>query len=141
VPSWGPSAHKPIGVRHQRRHQKILEETPSPYVSEDLRGRLTAAAVRLCASANYRSAGTVEFLVDDDTGDFYFLEVRKGRPSIYRPQEDVPFPGCACLSLCLCVCGGGGGSTVHQELGFNSHCELVLNDSVYLSFWVLVHVR
>eukprot|EP00803_Ostreobium_quekettii_P002335 evm.model.scf_303EXC.6 EVM.evm.TU.scf_303EXC.6 scf_303EXC:97659-103117(+) len=59
----------------QRRHQKILEETPSVLVTEDIRERLTAAAVRLCSAVKYRSAGTVEFLVDSDTKEFYFLEV------------------------------------------------------------------
>ncbi|DBA70016.1 TPA: hypothetical protein ACH3X2_012365 [Trebouxia sp. C0005] len=62
----------------QRRHQKIVEETPSPYVDRmgsELRQELAAAANRLGAAAQYRSAGTVEFLVDDDTAKFYFLEV------------------------------------------------------------------
>ncbi|KAL4418864.1 hypothetical protein ABPG77_002620, partial [Micractinium sp. CCAP 211/92] len=59
----------------QRRHQKILEETPSPFVTPDLRERLQGAAIRLGQKAKYRSAGTVEFIVDDDTGEFFFLEV------------------------------------------------------------------
>eukprot|EP00941_MAST-03F_sp_MAST-3F-sp1_P002360 g2360.t1 len=61
----------------QRRHQKIIEEAPSPFVSEfkDLREKLTGAAVQLAESVNYNSAGTVEFLVDGETGDFYFLEM------------------------------------------------------------------
>ena len=50
----------------QRRHQKILEETPSPIVSPDLRRQLTDAAVALCRHVGYRNAGTCEFLVDDD---------------------------------------------------------------------------
>ncbi|PSC69627.1 urea carboxylase [Micractinium conductrix] len=59
----------------QRRHQKVLEESPSPFVTPEMRVRLQAAAVRLGQLAKYRSAGTVEFIVDDDTGEFYFLEV------------------------------------------------------------------
>jgi len=59
----------------QRRHQKILEESPSPRVDADLRERMGEAAVRLGAALGYRSAGTVEFLFDDETGDFFFLEV------------------------------------------------------------------
>ncbi|MEW5305221.1 MAG: hypothetical protein WDW36_007777 [Sanguina aurantia] len=59
----------------QRRHQKVLEETPSPLVSPQMRAQLTAAAVQLGQSSSYRSAGTVEFLVDEDSGRFYFLEV------------------------------------------------------------------
>lgn len=61
----------------QRRHQKVLEETPSSFVSTrpELRAALRKAAHSLCSKIKYRSAGTVEFIVDDDTGLFYFLEV------------------------------------------------------------------
>jgi urea carboxylase len=61
----------------QRRHQKVLEETPSPFVATRpaLRAALQGAAVRLGKVAAYRSAGTVEFILDDATGEFYFLEV------------------------------------------------------------------
>lgn len=59
----------------QRRHQKILEETPSPFVTPELRERLQSAAVRLGQLAKYRSAGTVEFIVDDETEGYFFLEV------------------------------------------------------------------
>lgn len=59
----------------QRRHQKIVEETPSPGVDPHLRDKLCAAAVRLMQGAGYVSAGTVEFLLDDETGEFYLLEV------------------------------------------------------------------
>lgn len=59
----------------QRRHQKVVEETPSPFSNPEFRESITNAAVRLGKHANYRSAGTIEFLVDNDTGNFYFLEV------------------------------------------------------------------
>jgi len=59
----------------QRRHQKVLEETPSPLLDDTLRDDLTAAACRLGAAAKYRSAGTVEFIFDEDDRKFYFLEV------------------------------------------------------------------
>ncbi len=59
----------------QRRHQKILEESPSPRVDEQLREKMGDAALRLASELGYQSAGTVEFLVDDESGDFYFLEV------------------------------------------------------------------
>ena len=59
----------------QRRHQKIIEESPSPGVAPQLRERLCDAAVKLCKGVGYTSAGTVEFLVNDDTREFYFLEV------------------------------------------------------------------
>ncbi|MFP6623701.1 MAG: biotin carboxylase N-terminal domain-containing protein [Myxococcota bacterium] len=59
----------------QRRHQKILEESPSPRVDPALRERMGEAALHLGAALGYQSAGTVEFLVDDETGEFFFLEV------------------------------------------------------------------
>ena len=61
----------------QRRHQKVIEECPSPFIVKHpgLRERLTAAAVRLAESIHYGSAGTIEFLVDDESGSFFFLEM------------------------------------------------------------------
>jgi len=59
----------------QRRHQKIIEESPSPRVGEKLRDAMGEAALRLAAELGYHSAGTVEFLVDDASGEFFFLEV------------------------------------------------------------------
>jgi propionyl-CoA carboxylase alpha chain len=59
----------------QRRHQKIVEESPSPRVDAALRERMGEAALRLARALDYASAGTVEFLVDDASGEFFFLEV------------------------------------------------------------------
>ena len=63
----------------QRRHQKLIEETPSPLIEnrfKDLRKKMGKAAIRIAEVANYTNAGTVEFIVDD-AGNFYFLEVNK----------------------------------------------------------------
>ncbi|MDA9722034.1 urea carboxylase [Luminiphilus sp.] len=59
----------------QRRNQKVIEETPAPNIDDELRGRLQNTALDLLKAVSYRSAGTVEFIVDADTNDFYFLEV------------------------------------------------------------------
>ena len=59
----------------QRRHQKVLEEAPAPTITPEQRAAITSAAVRLAAEAGYVGAGTVEFLLDADTGEFYFLEM------------------------------------------------------------------
>ena len=59
----------------QRRNQKVIEETPAPNLKPVTRRALLDAAVRLCQAVNYRSAGTVEYVLDADTGAFYFLEV------------------------------------------------------------------
>lgn len=62
----------------QRRHQKVIEECPSPYIENrfpQLRKTLTECAVRFAESVNYASVGTVEFLVDDETGEHFYLEM------------------------------------------------------------------
>src|SRR4026209_969223 len=63
----------------QRRHQKVVEESPSPVVSADLRNRLAAAAAGIAGSVGYTNAGSVEFLLDED-GKFYFLEMNARLP-------------------------------------------------------------
>lgn len=59
----------------QRRHQKVIEETPSPYLTMEQREQMTTAALKLAKAVNYENAGTVEFIVNSKTGDFYFLEM------------------------------------------------------------------
>ncbi len=58
----------------QRRHQKLVEETPSPFMTKELRKKMGAAAIKAAASVNYEGVGTVEFLVDKDR-NFYFMEM------------------------------------------------------------------
>ncbi len=57
----------------QRRHQKLIEESPSPAVTQELRHQMGDAAIRLCQAVNYVNAGTIEFLFQD--GQFYFMEM------------------------------------------------------------------
>ncbi len=59
----------------QRRNQKVIEETPAPHLNEQQRDYLQKVAIQLMQSVNYRSAGTVEFVMDTETQEFYFLEV------------------------------------------------------------------
>ncbi|MDO8415664.1 MAG: urea carboxylase [Agitococcus sp.] len=73
----------------QRRNQKVIEETPAPHLSEDTRQALYATAIRLGQAVNYRSAGTVEFVFDADTQEFYFLEVNTRLQVEHGVTEEV----------------------------------------------------
>src|SRR5206468_3655369 len=70
----------------QRRHQKVLEEAPSPALDPHLRARMSEAAVAFAGAIGYRSAGTAEFMLDGS--DFWFLELN-GRIQVEHPVTEL----------------------------------------------------
>jgi acetyl/propionyl-CoA carboxylase alpha subunit len=87
----------------QRRHQKVLEESPSPFVGPDLRARLGEAALRIARGAGYTNAGTAEFLVAAD-GSFHFLEVN-ARLQVEHPVTELAY-GVDLVELQLRIASG-----------------------------------
>lgn len=72
----------------QRRHQKVIEESPSPFLDDHLREEMAQAAILVAAAVNYTNAGTVEFIVDPLTQKFYFLEMNT-RLQVEHPVTEM----------------------------------------------------
>lgn len=73
----------------QRRHQKVVERAPAPYLTDEQRAEITAYGVTIAKAANYYGAGTVEFLMDSDSGAFYFIEVNPRIQVEHTVTEEV----------------------------------------------------
>src|SRR5579883_3233507 len=73
----------------QRRNQKVIERAPAPYLDEAARRQLCEAALMIGRAARYENAGTVEFLMDADSGDFYFIEVNPRIQVEHTVSEEV----------------------------------------------------
>ena len=90
----------------QRRYQKLVEETPAPGLSADLRSALHAAAIRFAERLSYRGAGTVEFLVDRERDTFYFLEMN-ARIQVEHPVTEA-VTGVDLVAEQIAIAGGAG---------------------------------
>ncbi|HKL65652.1 MAG TPA: biotin carboxylase N-terminal domain-containing protein, partial [Roseovarius sp.] len=106
----------------QRRNQKVVERAPAPYLSDAQREDLCKLGYRICKHVNYECAGTVEFLMDMDTGDFYFIEVNPRVQVEHTVTEEVT--GIDIVQAQIRIAEG---STLLEATGKASQVEITLN--------------
>ena len=112
----------------QRRHQKIIEESPSPFINDDLRAAMGQAAVDAACAVSYVNAGTVEFMVASDR-DFYFLEMNT-RLQVEHPVTEF-VTGLDIVKLQFAVAAGEPLPVTQAEVGQHGHaieCRLYAED-------------
>jgi acetyl-CoA carboxylase biotin carboxylase subunit len=113
----------------QRRHQKVIEECPSPINDASLREQMGAAAVKLAQAVNYVGAGTVEFLVADATREFYFLEMNT-RLQVEHPVTEL-VTGIDIVREQITVADGAPLSFTQQQIQWQGHaieCRVYAED-------------
>ncbi|MGE6743717.1 acetyl-CoA carboxylase biotin carboxylase subunit [Allorhizobium pseudoryzae] len=103
----------------QRRRQKVWEEAPSVRLPEKVRQELCASAVRLARQVNYRGAGTVEYLYDDESGEFYFIEVNT-RIQVEHPVTEM-ITGIDLVQEMIRVAGGAKLSIRQEDVKVRGH--------------------
>ncbi|KAL2071967.1 hypothetical protein VTL71DRAFT_11310 [Oculimacula yallundae] len=117
----------------QRRHQKVVEESPCPYLSQEKREQICAVAIRIGKLLRYEGAGTVEFILDITTGNFYFLEVN-ARIQVEHPITEE-CTGLDIVALQIFVASGGRLQDEPRlrnikQAGHSIECRLCAEDPV-----------
>ena len=103
----------------QRRHQKLIEEAGAPNITEQLRRDIHSAAVKLAKNISYESAGTVEFILDQDAGKFYFLEMNT-RIQVEHPVTEM-ITGVDIVEAQINVANGKKLPFAQEDIHFNGH--------------------
>ena len=103
----------------QRRNQKLVEEAPSPVLDESLRSRIGESAVALCVAAGYKSAGTVEYILDQDSGEYYFMEMNT-RIQVEHPVTEM-VTGIDIVKWQLRIAGGEMLTLRQEDIRINGH--------------------
>ncbi|PKN05694.1 MAG: acetyl-CoA carboxylase biotin carboxylase subunit [Deltaproteobacteria bacterium HGW-Deltaproteobacteria-9] len=114
----------------QRRHQKVIEEAHPHNLSDDLKNRILDAAVALTSSIGYNSAGTVEFLVDKDRNEFYFMEVNTRIQVEHPVTEEIT--GIDLVKEQISVAFGAPLSLNQEDVKFQGHaieCRITADDA------------
>jgi len=103
----------------QRRHQKVVEEAPAPAITDALRDKIRQAAVTLGRNIGYENAGTVEFIVDQDTGAFFFLEMNT-RIQVEHPVTEA-ITGIDLVQEQFRIANGERLGILQQDVTFRGH--------------------
>jgi len=133
--SFGNIVH--LGERDcslQRRYQKMIEEAPAPQLTRTLREDICDAALAIAKSISYRNAGTIEFILDQDTEEFYFLEMNT-RIQVEHPVTEM-ITGIDLVKEQISIADGQPLSIAQEDVSWSGHAiECRINaESVYLDF-------
>lgn len=114
----------------QRRHQKMIEESPSPALTDEIRKKIRATAVQAAKAVNYESAGTIEFLLDD-SGEFFFMEMNT-RIQVEHPVSEL-ISGVDLIREQILVAAGEALSVAQEDILFRGHaieCRINAEDPI-----------
>lgn len=114
----------------QRRHQKMIEESPSPALTDEIRKKIRSTAVQATKAVNYESAGTIEFLLDD-SGEFFFMEMNT-RIQVEHPVSEL-ISGVDLIREQIMVAAGEALSVAQEDILFRGHaieCRINAEDPI-----------